>query len=103
MITRNLEHEFEFADLTDSAVVAARLKPIILDWARARTEESRALELMLKLTAPTEAHAVIDEGVGRLFFDDQEVHQTFKNKIVSVNLRTSVPEDGSRGFTFVVD
>jgi hypothetical protein len=103
MITRKLEHQFELADVTDSAAVAARLKPLVLHWARARIEEGRALELTLKLTAPAEAHAMIEEGVGRLFFDDQEMYQTFKSKIVSVNLGTSVPADGSRGFTFVVD
>ncbi|MGB8369167.1 MAG: hypothetical protein ACLPYZ_03585 [Limisphaerales bacterium] len=103
MINRKLEHEFEPADLTDSVLVATRLRPLILDWARARTEAGQALELMLSLTAPTEAHAQVEDGVGRIFFDDSEVHQTFKNKIVSVSMHTSVPQDGSRGFTFVVE
>src|SRR4051794_23602407 len=98
MITRKLEHQFESADLADSARVASRLKPLILDWARARVEAGRTLELMLSLTAPTEAHAQVEDGVGHVFFEDPEMHQMFKNKIVSVSMHTSVSQDGARGF-----
>jgi hypothetical protein len=58
---------------------------------------------MLSLTAPTEAHTQVEDGVGRIFFDDPEINQMFKNKIVSVSMHTSVPQDGARGFTFVVE
>ncbi len=103
MTKRELLVDLSGAQMKDPVDVSAFLAKTVRAWAASRQEEGRPLELILMLQVPPEHDEDVDEILGRVFFDDPEVHTAFLGRFVTISVRSNSSQMPVRGFSLIVE